>query len=72
MPGKFALPEARHHALKLRAVAHGHQRRFDHIVQTVPQRDLVAAAPLRFSVKVAAPHARAEVAGVLAARVLRG
>ena len=51
-----------HHALNLGAVEHAHQDRLDHVVEVVPQRDLVAAAAAGFAVEVPAAHLCAHVA----------
>ena len=61
--GKAGAVELGRHGLQLGAVEHAHDGRLDDIVEVVAQRDLVAAELLGLAVKVAAPHAGAEVAG---------
>ena len=58
--------------LQLRTVEHAHDGGLDHIVEVMPQRDLVAAQLLGFAVQVAAAHPGAEVARVLVSVVGHG
>ena len=60
------------HSLQLRTVEHAHDGGLDHIVEVMPQRDLVAAQLLGLAVQVAAAHPGAEVAGVLVSVVGHG
>ena len=53
------------HGLQLRTVEHAHDGGLDHIVEVMPQRDLVAAQLLGLAVQVAAAHPGAEVEGFL-------
>ena len=57
--------ELRHHRLDFSAVQHAHERRLDHIIEMMPQGDLVAAELLRMGVKVTAAHSRTEIARAL-------
>ena len=49
---KIVAVELWQHGLQLRAVEHPHNGRFDHVVEVMPQRDLVAAQLLGLAVKV--------------------
>ena len=53
------------HALHLPAVKNAHQNGLYHVVEVVPERDLVAPEPLRLLVQVPSPHARAQITRVL-------
>ena len=63
--GEIGTVELRHHRLNLRAPEHTHEDRLDHIVIVVPEGNFVAAELLCKVIKIAAPHARAEIAGGL-------
>lgn len=64
-PLEVAAMQLGQHRLKLCAVKHCHDRRFNNVVEMMPQRDFVAAQLLRSAVQIAAAHACAEVAGVV-------
>ena len=57
--------QLRHHGFHLTAVDHAHEYRFDHVVEVVPQCDLIAAQLLCLIVEVTTAHSRAEVAGIV-------
>ena len=57
--------ELRHHRLDFSAIQHAHKRRLDHVIEMMPQCDLVAAELLRVGVKVTAAHSRTEIARAL-------
>ena len=61
--------QLRQHGLKLGAVEHTDERRLDHVVEMVPQSDLVAAELLRAAIQIAPAHTGAEIAGGLAGAV---
>ena len=47
----------------MRAVEHADERRFDDVVEVMPERDFIAAELSCLGVEVPPPHARAEITG---------
>ena len=63
--GKIFAVELGRHGLQLRPVKHTQHRGLHHIVEMVPQGDLIAAQRPGLTVEMAPAHPGAEIAGVL-------
>ena len=64
-PLKVLAVQLREHRLQLRAVEHCHYRRFDHVVEMMPERDLVAAELLGFVIEMSSSHLGAKITRLL-------